>query len=349
MKKLSKLTLNGWQSWSSVSAPRYKLPLRYFSPFKQNKSTLLIPQKPISRQNHLRGWSSWPAFGTNINEEIILNQAKEAKKLNLEYILIDDGWTTWGDWLTPDPKKFPTGLKSLIQKINQIGLRVGIWWAPLLAKQSSKLFSEHPNWFVTNFEATKVSPLDIFIKDKRRLLNLEQPEVQKYLNKVLEFFKSAKVELIKSDFLYANHFNPAHTSSEIPDLLLHNLLSSITKFKFYSIACGCPLKPAIGVVNAMRISDDINYPLLNNLWPINKFIVTSRLKQLIKNLKSRKDTNQIWILDLDSLITDSSMGISKKQALTLAKLIADNNGLLFLGDNLQKPSKRRNFALSVFS
>lgn len=344
------LDLVGWQSWSDTRRSTGSYPRRYFSPFHQNN---IIKYDATSLKSHRRnaptGWCSWHHFGTNINEQIILDQTKAAAELNLEFVLIDDGWTTWGDWLFTDEDKFPHGLKRLVKKIKTFGLKAGLWWAPLLAKSSSRLFHQHPGWFVQNLEGTQVSPLDIFIRNKRRVMDLENPLVIKYLNHILDFFSDCGIELLKSDFLYANHFNPKFTSPTTPDNLLRHLLSTIYRKGFYSIACGCPLVPAIGVVDAMRISDDINLPQLNHVWPINNLIVHQRINQLSANLKSRFHTRHLWHLDPDAFISDQTLGITPSQAKKLAHLIQKSNGVVFLGDDLTSLTPSQSDLISQLS
>ena len=329
------ISLLGWQSWSDTRRPAGSYPQRYFSPFHQDN---LINYHPVRSKPQRRtaptGWCSWHYFGTHITEQIILNQIKAAAELGLEFILIDDGWTTWGDWLFADKNKFPHGLKWLVKKIKLNGLKAGLWWAPLLAKSSSGLFHQHPDWFVQNLEGTQVSPLDIFIPDKRRILDLENPGVIAYLNQVLDYFSDSGFELLKSDFLYAAHFNPKFTSGAVPDNLLKRLLSTVHRRSFYSIACGCPLVPAIGVVDAIRISDDINIPQLNHLWPLNHIVVSQRISQLSANLESRLLTQPLWHLDPDAFISDPLLGINPSQSEKLVQLIQKSNGVIFLGDDL---------------
>ena len=160
----------GWQSWTDTRKLDGKYPKRYYSPFKDYLAEHMIKVSSKASKIAPIGWCSWPLYGTNISEEIIIKQAKEAQKLGLEYILIDDGWTVWGDWLMTTESKFPSELASLVSKINDLDLKVGIWWAPMLAKKSSKIFQDHPNWFIKNLEGTQVSPLDFFRKDKRMVL-----------------------------------------------------------------------------------------------------------------------------------------------------------------------------------
>ncbi len=325
----------GWQSWSDTRRSTGSYPRRYFSPFGNvDPIRYQLPSSKIQRNKAPTGWCSWHCFGSDINEQTILDQAKIAAKLNLEYILIDDGWTTWGDWLLMDKDRFPHGLKWLVKKLKTYGLKTGLWWSPLLAKTSSKLFRDHPKWFVQNLEGTQVSPLDCLLPDKRRVLNSEDPFVAGYLDQCLDHFVDCGIGLLKSDFLYAFHFNPKFTSPQIPDTLLRRLLSTIIQRNFYSIACGCPLTPAIGVVDAIRISEDINIPALNHVWPLNRLIIQQRISQLSANIKSRLPTQSFWRLDPDAFISSSKLGVTHSQAKKLSLLINECNGVIFLGDDL---------------
>lgn len=83
------------------------------------------------------GWNSWNTFETNINEELIKGIAdvmvsSGMKDAGYQYIVLDDGWMSMerdpktGD-LIADPKKFPNGMKSLIDYVHSKGLKFGLY------------------------------------------------------------------------------------------------------------------------------------------------------------------------------------------------------------------------------
>jgi alpha-galactosidase len=83
------------------------------------------------------GWNSWNTFQTNINEELVkgiadVMVASGMKDAGYTYIVLDDGWMTMerdaktGD-LIPDPKKFPNGLKPVIEYVHSKGLKFGLY------------------------------------------------------------------------------------------------------------------------------------------------------------------------------------------------------------------------------
>ena len=82
------------------------------------------------------GWNSWNTFQTNISEDLVKGVVDAfirdgLKDAGYNYIVLDDGWMAMerdaqGN-LVPDPKKFPSGLKSLSDYIHSKGLKFGIY------------------------------------------------------------------------------------------------------------------------------------------------------------------------------------------------------------------------------
>ncbi len=82
------------------------------------------------------GWSSWNIFRHNINENVILDIAKAVKESGLAdvgyvYINLDDCWQSSmrdeNGKLQGDFSTFPHGIKWLVEQINALGLKVGIY------------------------------------------------------------------------------------------------------------------------------------------------------------------------------------------------------------------------------
>jgi hypothetical protein len=81
------------------------------------------------------GWSSWNAFRVNISEDVIKHHADLVKELGLAdcgyvYINTDDGFFGGRDAdgrLKTHPKRFPNGLKPVVDHIHALGLKAGIY------------------------------------------------------------------------------------------------------------------------------------------------------------------------------------------------------------------------------
>jgi len=82
------------------------------------------------------GWNSWNRFGVKIDENLVLETAEAMiatgmRDAGYRYVVIDDGWMAPnrdrnGDFVA-DPEKFPSGIKTLADRIHALGLRFGIY------------------------------------------------------------------------------------------------------------------------------------------------------------------------------------------------------------------------------
>ena len=81
------------------------------------------------------GWSSWNTYRVNISEELIKRQADALvdggfAAVGYKYVNIDDGWFGGRDKdgrHTTNPKRFPNGLKPVVDYIHAKGLKAGAY------------------------------------------------------------------------------------------------------------------------------------------------------------------------------------------------------------------------------
>ena len=88
------------------------------------------------RRTPLMGWSSWNTFRNHIDEDLILETAEAMKEKGLldagySYVNLDDCWQSNvrdenGD-LQGDLATFPSGIKPLVEKINAMGFKLGLY------------------------------------------------------------------------------------------------------------------------------------------------------------------------------------------------------------------------------
>lgn len=158
---------------------------------------------PEGHRNQVRPvlYNSWYATTFDVNEEHQLALAKVAKDLGVEMFVIDDGWfkgrvddrAGLGDW-TVDKKKFPNGLKPMIDKINGMGLDFGIWIEPEMVNPNSDLYRAHPDW-VFNFPNRQR-----FEGRNQLILNLAREDVYTYLHTAFSnLLKENNIKFIKWD------------------------------------------------------------------------------------------------------------------------------------------------------
>jgi alpha-galactosidase len=92
-------------------------------------------------------YNTWEPFLKNIDEKLVMELAKAAADAGMKEFIIDDGWQdSYGDWGI-DYKKFPNGLKPVIDYIKSLGMKPGLWVSVGSASSKSNVFKQHPEWF----------------------------------------------------------------------------------------------------------------------------------------------------------------------------------------------------------
>lgn len=113
-----------------------------------------LPRKPMFAYN------TWFPFYRKIDEKLVRELAKAASECGIEEFIIDDGWQIniddpegksgfHGDWEV-DKKKFPNGLKPVFDYIKSLGMKPGLWVTVSSADPSSRVYKEHPEYFVVD-------------------------------------------------------------------------------------------------------------------------------------------------------------------------------------------------------
>ena len=113
---------------------------RAFEYLAKEKNILTREQRRYPEMFEYLGWCSWDAMKTDVNEIGIKEKAEEfrSKKVPVRWMLIDDGWFPGKDAMIygfkPEPKKFPTGFKPMIDEIKSKGdvKWFGVWHALLV-------------------------------------------------------------------------------------------------------------------------------------------------------------------------------------------------------------------------
>ena len=145
--------------------------------------------------------NSWEASYFDFTGESLLKLASEAAKLGIEMFVMDDGWfgkrdselRGLGDWKVNEEKLGCT-LGELIGKINDMGLKFGIWIEPEMVNEDSDLYREHPDWaFVIPGRRPNRSRHQL-------VLDFSRKEVVDYIyNQICSVLDQGNVEYIKWD------------------------------------------------------------------------------------------------------------------------------------------------------
>ncbi len=146
--------------------------------------------------------NNWEATGVDFTEESILEIARTGKQLGLELFVLDDGWfggreddkTGLGDWYVKNTQKLPNGIEGLAQKIEDIGMKFGLWFEPEMVNKDSDLYRMHPDWIIC-------APGRIPSPSRNQyVLDFSRPEVVDYIYELMsDILSKAPVSYVKWD------------------------------------------------------------------------------------------------------------------------------------------------------
>jgi len=310
---------------------------------------------PLQNKPPMIGWCSWYHYYENIDFDNLTDNFKQLNSLRnqikSDVAIVDDGYiTAWGDWDSLKPKGFPSSkgsMMSLAQNIDINDMKPGLWLAPYACDKFSKVAKEHPEWILRN--------------DKGRIANSSNcgkffyaldatnPEVRQYaFDNIKRAVDDWGYTVLKLDFLYAACLpgNGKHdltiSRAQTMRLALQTLRAAAGPDTFL-IGCGCPLGPAIGIMDAMRISADTGptwYPEFPLPWWDNGTLPS--LRAMIRNSLTRTGLgHRWWHNDPDCLMLGETTNLTYTEIVSAATVIGMSGGMLLLSDDLGQLSDTR--------
>ena len=161
-----------------------------------------------------RYWLTWYAGnggerGTNLTEtDVISNATWIAENLDsyygfdgvlLDAIICDEV----GDWLNYSRTRFPSGMSAIVEKIHAMGLKVGLWVAPLLVEKDGWINRTHPEAIAADKTGQPVRTQMYFgqVEHDLYFLNPFNSWVQDRLRWVNENISQWGFDFVKMDFL----------------------------------------------------------------------------------------------------------------------------------------------------
>ncbi|MBI4671457.1 MAG: alpha-galactosidase [Chloroflexi bacterium] len=290
----------------------------------------------------LQGWCSWYYFyGANSADDIRANvSAMRAANLPLDVVLIDDGYATAiGDWTSIQADKFPAGMRVIADEIRAAGKSPGIWLAPFGAQHDSQLVAAHPEFVLRDAQGAPVYAWD-HLGEKIFALDLTHPGVQQWLR---DLFHTVCDEwgyaVVKLDFLFAGalagkHLDDTQTRAQIYRRGLQIVAETVGAARAI-LGCGAPQSASVGLVDAMRVSQDVHFAW-EALDPANAGSVSTR--HAVQNTLLRAPFDQTWWLNDPDCVIVRQHGdlnvMTRHEMRTLATVAALTGSVLLDSDNL---------------
>lgn len=235
------------------------------------------------------GWCSWyDHYGAETLDIVMADGAALAASdlaPHLRYLQIDDGWNlpeegaprNWGDWHSAGAK-FPIGMKATADRIRDLGFVPGLWLAPFSADPASDLLRDHPEWMTVDPDTD--GPMDFW---GCRGLDLTRADVIDHVGRVFDrVFVEWGYDYVKVDFLLhaalrGRRADPTRTAAQALRAGLAAIRAAADRAAASDgrprviLACGCPIGPAIGIADALRVGPDISrrwyLPINVGDWP----------------------------------------------------------------------------------
>ena len=201
-------------------------------------------------------WCSWYAYFAQVRAAGVTENLAAAARLGLPIgvIQVDDGHEAEiGDWLSTSPR-FGRPLVDVAAEIRGAGYRAGIWIAPLLAGERSRLLTAHQGWMVEGADPAR------HWDQRLGVLDVTHPDAADWLAGVFRKLSEWGFDYFKLDFLYAGAL-PGRRHQDASPIEAYRqallLIRDAAGSEATLLGCGAPLLPSAGLVDAMRVGPDI--------------------------------------------------------------------------------------------
>jgi alpha-galactosidase len=277
-------------------------------------------------------WCSWYQYYSAVTEADILANLAAMDELAVPagVVQIDDGYQAApGDWLASSGRF--ADLAGLMGRIGASGRRAGIWIAPFLVGESSDLLAAHPDWLVRDPATGDPVYCGTVCGQRCTALDVTHPDAARYLTGVLTTMREWGTSYFKIDFVYAGACEGRRHSGARPVAAYREGLKLIRDAigpDAFLLACGAPILPSVGLVDAMRVGPDI----AATLEPAEPNPSLPCQRNAARNVRARAwQQGRFWVNDPDCLM--ARPGVEGRE--TWADTVERFGGLRASGDGLR--------------
>lgn len=122
--------------------------LRDISPNTRSREPLLF-YNTWAYQERVKYWQGRP-YLADMTEARMLAEIDVAARMGIDVFVLDTGWyEKTGDWRVSS-ERFPNGLAPIKARLDQHGMKLGLWFNPTVAAVSSQMRKRHEDCLMTN-------------------------------------------------------------------------------------------------------------------------------------------------------------------------------------------------------
>ncbi len=318
-----------------------KLPDLYIYFGNQPYSTMQNLAWSISELNQARRdtntnyyWSSYQDFRTSFSYKYLIDQLHVLDGINppvqLQTVLIGPGYCTPGDWLDTN-EAWPKTMEDAARQIFQRLYRAGIYVAPFVAHEKSRIFRNHPHWILKDNEGTPIV-MDRDQDGKLYALDGSNEDVKDYLAKVFRTLRKMGFTYFELDYLdwglqdstEVQRSRKGKSSVQVLRAVMDIIREEIGAGSFIT-ANKTPYSPLIGIVDAVRIDKDQSWKWDKNTGHI---LQESYNTQFFNNVFWQNDPDVIFLRNYKTDFTE----VEKK---SLALWTGFMGGAIGISDNFK--------------
>jgi len=230
----------------------------------------IAPKKIIP----FKGWSPYDYYGGEFTDKEIEINIKNLKEMGVDanIIQVDGGWgATEGDYLRTK-SSINGGMKAVADMIKSSGYMPGIHIDGFRSRRSSKIFKEHPEYFLKD-QNGEIFP-NSSIKDQRILFDFSNPAACEYLkNSLKTIHEDWGYQYFKFDFIFYGVLEEVfryYNGSYLTKLIAFD--STMTSFErtraglkamregigsAYFLGCSAVFGGTFGIADGLRTGGDI--------------------------------------------------------------------------------------------
>jgi alpha-galactosidase len=277
------------------------------------------------------GWCSWYCFGPRVTAQQVLDNLDVIAKQfpALTYVQIDDGYqSAMGDWLDTG-SAFGGNVRTVLDEIRRRGFQPAIWVAPFVAEESSNVFRQHPDWFITDAAGAPLRSDRVTFGGWRRgpwyAVDGTHPEAQAHLERLFRVMRSewgCTYFKLDANFWGAMHGGRFHDPRATRVEAYRRGMDAVRRGAGDAFLLGCnhPIWPSIGGIDGSRSSNDIK-----RTW--ERVSTTAR-----QNLSRNWQNGSLWWNDPDAVVLAGEL--TDEECRFHATAIYASGGMILSGDDL---------------
>jgi alpha-galactosidase len=186
-------------------------------------------------QERNKWWNGKP-YLESMNEERILKEIDVAHRMGVDVFVLDTGWyEKTGDW-TVSSKRFPDGLRTVKQKLDGYGMKLGLWFGPTTAAASSRVVREHPEWR-RSWNGQVDPPQEVWETEKSYKMCMVSGYADTFADELIRLAKEVGVTYFKWDAIaqygcndpHHNHGDESNTAQERSDSYAFQLVQYMSR------------------------------------------------------------------------------------------------------------------------